>query len=139
MFRSFFSLFTARSPSRSNLTLPSSLPSASACTNTVSVSFVFGGTPYALTSADMSRGLYETGSSFCVGAISASDLGSNAPMSWIIGAAFLKNVYSGKKKSFKSLQREREPKADRSILFFRLVSVTSLPSYPSLHRIRSSL
>ncbi|KAL7412344.1 aspartic peptidase domain-containing protein [Mrakia frigida] len=64
------------------------------CTNTVSVSFVFGGTPYALTSADMSRGLYETGSSFCVGAISASDLGSNAPMSWIIGAAFLKNVYS---------------------------------------------
>lgn len=138
MFRSFFSLFTARSPSRSNLTFPSVLPSSLACTNTVSVSFVFGGTPYALTSADMSRGLYETGSSFCVGAISASDLGSNAPMSWIIGAAFLKNVYSGTIESL-SLQREREPKADRSIPFFRLVSVTSLPSHPSLHRIRSSL
>jgi cathepsin D len=65
------------------------------CGKEVEVSFVFGGTPYKMSSGDLSRGLYQSGSTECISAISSSDLGERSPMSWIIGAAFLKNVYAG--------------------------------------------
>ncbi len=31
---------------------------------------------------------------YCTGAVFAQDLGSQSPISWIVGATFLKNVYS---------------------------------------------
>lgn len=56
------------------------------------VSLSFGGTLYPFDSADLMRGLYTAGGSECIGAITGLDLGSGAPMGWIIGAAWLKNV-----------------------------------------------
>jgi cathepsin D len=62
------------------------------CSTTTTVAFSFGGTVYPFAAADLMRGLYRSGGSECIGAITGLDLGGGAPMGWIIGAAWLKNV-----------------------------------------------
>ncbi|KAF9234984.1 aspartic peptidase domain-containing protein [Melanogaster broomeanus] len=63
------------------------------CSTEVSVTFSFGGTTWSMSAADFSYA--PISSSQCIGAFFAiSTGGSSASPSWVIGDAFLKNVYS---------------------------------------------
>ncbi|WWC72882.1 uncharacterized protein I206_106846 [Kwoniella pini CBS 10737] len=65
------------------------------CSTTVNVTIQFGGLSYAISNADMNLGSFTRDSSMCTGAFFAMDLSSQSPIQWIVGASFLKNVYSG--------------------------------------------
>ncbi|KAG2071567.1 acid protease [Suillus decipiens] len=61
------------------------------CSTTVNVELSFGGTNWSISAADFA--FTQTSSTECIGAFFEADTGSGSP-SWIIGDAFLKNVYS---------------------------------------------
>lgn len=70
------------------------------CNTNVSIGFTFGGITYNLTSDDFNLGTFvdatATEPALCLGAFFDLVLsaGSQAVISWVIGDAFLKNVYS---------------------------------------------
>lgn len=69
------------------------------CNTNVNVSISFGGQSWPINPQDMNIGQVSAGSSQCVGAIFDLTLGSNIPSTganptWVVGATFLKNVYS---------------------------------------------
>ncbi|WWC63811.1 uncharacterized protein I303_106416 [Kwoniella dejecticola CBS 10117] len=64
------------------------------CSTTVNVTVQFGGLSYAISNADMNLGSFTRDNSMCTGAFFAMDLSSQSPIQWIVGASFLKNVYS---------------------------------------------
>ncbi|KAF9792193.1 aspartic peptidase domain-containing protein [Thelephora terrestris] len=69
------------------------------CTTTLAISFSFGGQSWPINTADMNLGRVSTGSSICAGGIFDLTAGSNIGTgggnpSWVVGATFLKNVYS---------------------------------------------
>ena len=55
---------------------------------------IFGSVSYLISEADFNLGAFSQDSQYCMGAVFAQDLGSRAPIQWIVGATFLKNVYS---------------------------------------------
>ncbi|KAH7926412.1 acid protease [Leucogyrophana mollusca] len=63
------------------------------CDTDVSVSFSFGGPSWSMSSADFEFTRLEN-SADCIGAFFGTDTGGNGNPYWIIGDAFLKNVYS---------------------------------------------
>ncbi|GAA5976754.1 hypothetical protein JCM5350_007238 [Sporobolomyces pararoseus] len=68
------------------------------CEHNVSVSLTFGGVSYNMSSADFNLGPFgidaATNRSTCLGAFFDLSFGSSSKVSWVIGASFLKNVYS---------------------------------------------
>ncbi|ORY24226.1 endopeptidase, partial [Naematelia encephala] len=64
------------------------------CSTDVSVSLQFGGLSYSISNADFNLGSFTQDTTKCTGAIYDMDLGSTSPITWIVGASFLKNVYS---------------------------------------------
>ncbi|KAJ7204140.1 aspartyl protease [Mycena pura] len=64
------------------------------CSTQVSVTLSFGGQAWAINPDDMNRGQIEEGSSLCIGALFDLTLTGSGEPSWVIGDAFLKNVYS---------------------------------------------
>jgi cathepsin D len=70
-----------------------------ACDTTVAINFAFGGKSWPINAEDMNVGRVSTGSDICAGGIfdltAGSSIGTGgANPSWVVGAAFLKNVYS---------------------------------------------
>ncbi|CAE6487008.1 unnamed protein product [Rhizoctonia solani] len=61
------------------------------CANAPSVSFKFNGREFPVAAGDFSVGSLSRNSSICVGAIAILDTPDNA---WIVGDAFMKNVYT---------------------------------------------
>ncbi|KAK0462521.1 aspartyl protease [Desarmillaria tabescens] len=69
------------------------------CSTNVEVTMSFGGKSWPISSQDMNLGPATTGSSMCLGGIFDLTAGSNIPEGtgnpgWVVGATFLKNVYS---------------------------------------------
>ncbi|KAF5376269.1 hypothetical protein D9615_008554 [Tricholomella constricta] len=69
------------------------------CNTDVAVTMSFGGKSWPINTADMNLGRLAQGSSQCVGGIFDLSLGSNIVSgdgnpNWVVGATFLKNVYS---------------------------------------------
>ncbi|GAA6022620.1 hypothetical protein JCM11491_000703 [Sporobolomyces phaffii] len=68
------------------------------CEHNVSVSLTFGGVAYNMSSSDFNLGPFgvdaTTNRSTCLGAFFDLSFGSSSRVSWVIGASFLKNVYS---------------------------------------------
>ncbi|WVQ93000.1 hypothetical protein IAU59_000063 [Kwoniella sp. CBS 9459] len=64
------------------------------CDTATNVTIQFGGLSYAISNADMNLGSFTRDSSMCTGAFFEMDLSSASPIQWIVGASFLKNVYS---------------------------------------------
>ncbi|KAF9219784.1 acid protease [Gyrodon lividus] len=62
------------------------------CSTQVDVTFSFGGTTWSMSAADFA--FAQISSSECVGAFFEASTGGGSTPSWIIGDAFLKNVYS---------------------------------------------
>nr|ODO03913.1 endopeptidase [Cryptococcus depauperatus CBS 7855] len=58
------------------------------CNTAVSVTLQFGGLSYSISNADMNLGTFTKDTSKCTGASSRS------PIQWIVGASFIKNVYT---------------------------------------------
>nr|ODO03912.1 endopeptidase [Cryptococcus depauperatus CBS 7855] len=79
--------------------LPSSILGASGyyqypCDTNVTVKLQFGGQQYTISKADMNLGSFTTDTSMCTGAFFVQQLSSRSPVQWIVGASFLKNVYT---------------------------------------------
>jgi len=55
---------------------------------------IFGSVSYSISEADFNLGPFTNDNSYCTGAVFAQDLSAASPISWIVGATFLKNVYS---------------------------------------------
>ncbi|BGP22010.1 aspartic-type endopeptidase [Rhodotorula toruloides] len=68
------------------------------CRQNVTVGLTFGNVTYNMSIADFNLGPFgidsTTNQSTCLGAFFDLSFGSNSRISWVIGAAFLKNVYS---------------------------------------------
>lgn len=69
------------------------------CRTQVNVTLNFGGRTWAISPDDMNLGPVTSTGSMCAGAIFDLNMGSNIPVgsgnpSWVVGATFLKNVYS---------------------------------------------
>jgi hypothetical protein len=64
------------------------------CDTNLNVSMQYGGLSYEISTADMNLGQFSTSSNMCTGAFFQMDMSSQSPISWIVGASFLKNVYS---------------------------------------------
>ncbi|GAA6040109.1 hypothetical protein JCM8097_002032 [Rhodosporidiobolus ruineniae] len=68
------------------------------CDTNVSVALTFGGITYNMSSADFNLGPFgvdsATNRSTCLGAFFDLSFGSGSRIQWVVGAAFLKNVYS---------------------------------------------
>ncbi|ODN76856.1 hypothetical protein L202_05448 [Cryptococcus amylolentus CBS 6039] len=64
------------------------------CSTTVSVSLQYGGLSYSISDADMNLGSFTSDTSMCTGAFFAMDLSASSPVQWIVGASFMKNVYT---------------------------------------------
>jgi hypothetical protein len=64
------------------------------CDTNLNVSMQYGGLSYQISTADMNLGRFSTASNMCTGAFFQMDMSSQSPISWIVGASFLKNVYS---------------------------------------------
>ncbi|ODN83728.1 hypothetical protein L202_01820 [Cryptococcus amylolentus CBS 6039] len=64
------------------------------CNATVPVVFQFGGEKYEMSNQDMNLGSYTSDSSMCTGAFFEQQMSSSSPIQWIVGASFLKNVYT---------------------------------------------
>jgi len=61
------------------------------CSTTVNVEFNFGGNSWSMSPADFTH--TQISSTQCIGAFFVSTIGQGGP-SWVVGDAFLKNVYS---------------------------------------------
>ncbi|KAI5454915.1 hypothetical protein NCC49_002191 [Naganishia albida] len=64
------------------------------CNTQISLSLQFGSVSYAVSNGDFNLGQFTSNAQYCTGAIYAQNLGSQSPIQWIVGATFLKNVYS---------------------------------------------
>ncbi|TYJ52523.1 hypothetical protein B9479_006883 [Cryptococcus floricola] len=64
------------------------------CSQNVSALFQFGGQQYSMSNTDMNLGPFTSDSSMCTGAFFEMQMSSNSPIQWIVGASFLKNVYT---------------------------------------------
>lgn len=64
------------------------------CDTNLNVSMQYGGLSYQISTADMNLGRFSSASDMCTGAFFQMDMSSQSPISWIVGASFLKNVYS---------------------------------------------
>jgi hypothetical protein len=64
------------------------------CTTQIALSLQFGDVSYAVSNGDFNLGQFTSNAAYCTGAIYAQALGSQSPIQWIVGATFLKNVYS---------------------------------------------
>ncbi|KAM0747333.1 acid protease [Meredithblackwellia eburnea MCA 4105] len=66
------------------------------CSSQVNITFTFGGVRYNMTAADFNLGTFgvQNNVSTCLGAFFDLTLSSTSKISWVIGAAFLKNVFS---------------------------------------------
>ncbi|GAA5937791.1 hypothetical protein JCM3775_002127 [Rhodotorula graminis] len=68
------------------------------CDNNVSIALTFGNITYNMSAVDFNLGPFgidaETNRSTCLGAFFNLNFGSGSKISWVVGAAFLKNVYS---------------------------------------------
>lgn len=64
------------------------------CDTNLNVSMQYGGLSYQISTADMNLGRFSSSSDMCTGAFFQMDMSSQSPISWIVGASFLKNVYS---------------------------------------------
>lgn len=65
------------------------------CNTHVVLGMGFGGKIYYINNADFNLGPYSTASpGMCIGAAFEINLNPSSPISWIVGATFLKNVYS---------------------------------------------
>ncbi|EEB91314.1 hypothetical protein MPER_10342, partial [Moniliophthora perniciosa FA553] len=62
------------------------------CNNIPKVAFSWGSTEWTITEENFNLGLVETGSTECVGAIAAQDLGLGDV--WLLGDSFMKNAYT---------------------------------------------
>jgi len=63
------------------------------CSSVPSISFSWGGKNWAISAANFNLGSTQDGSSNCVGALAAQDLGFGDNV-WLLGDSFMKNVYS---------------------------------------------
>ncbi|KIR40318.1 endopeptidase [Cryptococcus deuterogattii 99/473] len=64
------------------------------CDTVVNVKLKFGGVEYGISNMDMNFGTFTDDGKICIGSFFAIDVSSKSPIQWIIGAAFLKNVYT---------------------------------------------
>ncbi|KAJ9126646.1 hypothetical protein QFC24_001675 [Naganishia onofrii] len=64
------------------------------CSTQIALSLQFGSVSYAVSNGDFNLGQFTSNAQYCTGAIYAQNLGSQSPIQWIVGATFLKNVYS---------------------------------------------
>ena len=64
------------------------------CSTDFSVSFTFGGIAYDINAADFNLKGFTSSTTSCVGAIFELSLDTSAPVDFIVGDSFLKNVYS---------------------------------------------
>ena len=64
------------------------------CDTNVNLTMQYGDKAYNVSPADFNLGRFVRSSEKCTGAIFEMNLGSNSRISWIVGASFLKNVYS---------------------------------------------
>ncbi|ODN83743.1 hypothetical protein L202_01835 [Cryptococcus amylolentus CBS 6039] len=64
------------------------------CSQYVSALFQFGGQQYSMSNTDMNLGPFTSDSSMCTGAFFEMQMSSSSPIQWIVGASFLKNVYT---------------------------------------------
>ncbi|KAJ9124207.1 hypothetical protein QFC22_001005 [Naganishia vaughanmartiniae] len=64
------------------------------CSTQIALSLQFGSVSYAVSNGDFNLGQFTSNAQYCTGAIYAQNLGSRSPIQWIVGATFLKNVYS---------------------------------------------
>ncbi|BEI80158.1 hypothetical protein CcaverHIS002_0106870 [Cutaneotrichosporon cavernicola] len=64
------------------------------CSTTIQMAFQFGGKSYYISDEDFNLGATSSSGRYCIGAVFAIQLSSKSPISWIVGATFLKNVYS---------------------------------------------
>lgn len=64
------------------------------CNSDVSVTMTFGNQQYSLNSADFEAGTVDSSGTSCLGALFELGATSSSTLNWIIGDAFLKNVYS---------------------------------------------
>ncbi|WVQ72157.1 hypothetical protein IAR50_001702 [Cryptococcus sp. DSM 104548] len=64
------------------------------CDQNVSVLFQFGGQQYEMSIEDMNLGPFTTDSSMCAGAFFEIQMAGSSPIQWIVGASFLKNLYT---------------------------------------------
>lgn len=64
------------------------------CDTRVELVLRFGGVWYSVSNEDFNLGAIERSGTWCMGAVFEFGASQNSPVNWIIGAAFLKNVYS---------------------------------------------
>lgn len=64
------------------------------CSTRVEMGMQFGGKTYTISNDDFNLGPTDSTGRMCIGAVFAIQLSSCSPISWIVGASFLKNVYS---------------------------------------------
>lgn len=65
------------------------------CNTSVVLGMGFGGRMYYINNADFNLGPYSSASpGMCIGSVFEINLSTRSPISWIVGATFLKNVYS---------------------------------------------
>jgi len=64
------------------------------CNQVINSSLQFGGLSYSISNGDFNLGQFTNDNSMCTGAFFAQDLNVRSPIPWIVGATFLKNVYS---------------------------------------------
>lgn len=72
---------------------PPADPRSSQCSSVPQISLIFGSQSYSIDPQDFNAGNLDQRGRLCLGAIFALDMPAGAP-EWIIGAAFLKNVYA---------------------------------------------
>jgi hypothetical protein len=64
------------------------------CSTVITSSIQFGSLSYSIQNGDFNLGQFTNDNTFCTGAFFAQDLSPRSPIQWIVGATFLKNVYS---------------------------------------------
>ncbi|TXT12100.1 uncharacterized protein COLE_02510 [Cutaneotrichosporon oleaginosum] len=64
------------------------------CSTKVNMAMQFGGKTYYISDEDFNLGATSSSGRYCIGAVFAIQLSSTSRISWIVGATFLKNVYS---------------------------------------------
>lgn len=64
------------------------------CDTNVDVKLKFGGVEYGISNTDMNFGTFTDDGKTCIGAFFGQDVSPRSPVQWIVGAAFLKNVYT---------------------------------------------
>jgi hypothetical protein len=64
------------------------------CSTKVNFAMQFGGRTYYISDEDFNLGATTSSGRYCIGAVFAIQLSSRSPISWIVGATFLKNIYS---------------------------------------------